>query len=108
MSNSLQIASTSTSAFENSISNKNEDNNIASNTTQNKGYSLGKGEDGRPFSATPSSGAGGGYYGGYAVNGIVAPTYLAVSSSGSSYVSGYNGCKANNQFIFRQFKIYIL
>ena len=76
-------------------------NNIASNTTQNKGYSLGKGEDGRPFSATPSSGAGGGYYGGYAVNGIVAPTYLAVSSSGSSYVSGYNGCKANNQFIFR-------
>ena len=81
------------------------DNNKISNTTQTQGYSLGKGEDGRPFGYTPSSGAGGGYYGGFAANGRETGVYLAVSSSGSSYVSGYTGCKLNDKFIFKKAQI---
>ena len=65
-----------------------------STTNQTNGYKLGIGENGRPHQYTPSSGAGGGYYGGLAVNGIGAPIYEAVSSSGTSFVSGYRGCDA--------------
>ena len=65
-----------------------------STTSQTNGYELGVGEDGRPHSCTPSSGAGGGYYGGKAADGIDIPTYMAVSSSGTSFVSGYKGCIA--------------
>ena len=76
------------------------DQNIGSGTNQNNGYALGQGEDGHTFTATPSSGAGGGYYGGIATDGIVSPTYKAVSSSGSSYVSGFAGCTPNDNYIF--------
>ena len=65
-----------------------------STTSQTNGYKLGIGENGRPSDATPSSGAGGGYYGGIAVNGIGSPTNEAVSSSGTSFVSGYKGCNS--------------
>lgn len=65
-----------------------------STTNQANGYKLGVGENGRANTNTPSSGAGGGYYGGLAVNGIQQPTYKAVSSSGSSFISGYPGCNA--------------
>ena len=74
---------------------------IKSNTTnQDKGNGLGVGEDGHTFDFTPSSGAGGGYYGGVAVDGIDIPVYKAVSSSGSSYISGYEGCISNEKYVF--------
>ena len=66
-----------------------------STTGQMSGYKPGIGENGRDHDNTPSSGAGGGYYGGIAVDGITKPTYLAISSSGSSYVSGYEGCQTH-------------
>ena len=65
-----------------------------STTNQTNGYKLGVGENGRGHTDTPSSGAGSGYYGGLAVNGINEPTYKAVSSSGSSFISGYPDCNA--------------
>ena len=68
-----------------------------STTNQTKGYKLGVGESGRDHTNIPSSGAGGGYYGGYAGIGIADPSYQAVSSSGSSFISGYTGCKAVNK-----------
>ena len=72
----------------------NSESYASSSTSQINGYSLGRGENGRSHTNTPSSGAGGGYYGGIAVNGIDTPTYKAVSSSGSSFISGYVGCNA--------------
>ena len=68
-----------------------------STTTQTSGYKLGVGDNGQDHSSTPSSGAGGGYYGGIAVSGLDSPEYLAVSSSGSSFVSGCSGCNAVNE-----------
>ena len=65
-----------------------------SSTSQTNGYLLGIGENGRPHGWTPSSGAGGGYYGGLAVDGVDQPTNKAVSSSGTSFISGYPGCNA--------------
>ena len=41
-----------------------------------------------------SSGGGGGYWGGKSGTPAYENEYVAVSSSGSSYVSGYEGCKA--------------
>ena len=76
------------------------DDIVKSDTGQNGGYDQGRGEDGKPHHFTPSSGAGGGYYGGKAGEGIEKPVYQAVSSSGSSYISGYPGCDPNNMYIF--------
>ena len=77
----------------------------ASTTNQNNGYELGQGENGRTHSRTPSSGSGGGYYGGIASDGINIPTYKAISSSGSSYVSGFTGCTINDKYIFKKSQI---
>ena len=68
-----------------------------STTTQTQGHKLGIGGDGQYHISTPSSGAGGGYYGGIAASGVYSPNYLAVSSSGSSFVSGCEGCNAVNE-----------
>ena len=78
-------------------------NFVPSTTNQTSGFSFGKGQDGVDYSYltnnlyyVPFSGGGGGYYGGS--NRYPARTatynYNAVSSSGSSYVSGYPGCKS--------------
>ena len=63
-----------------------------SDTNQTSGYSKGRGENGRDFANTPSSGSGGGYYGGIASDGTETNEYKAVSSSGSSYVAGHRDC----------------
>jgi len=63
-------------------------NNIA---TQTIGYALGAGQDGTHSSAG-SSGAGGGYYGGYNVSG----GYYS-GGSGSSYISGHAGSIGTNE-----------
>lgn len=65
-----------------------------STTNQTNGYSLGIGQNGKDHGSTPSSGSGGGYYGGISVEGINQPNNLAVSSSGTSFVSGFSGCNA--------------
>ena len=67
-----------------------------SSTNQEKGYSLGVGENGKDDVCTPSSGSGGGYWGGLAQNPACENEYRTVSSSGSSFISGYPGCKAVN------------
>jgi len=64
----------------------------STNTTQTKGNQFGRGANGDSHEYTPSSGAGGGYYGGVAKSGIETPTYKAVSESGSSYISGHQSC----------------
>ena len=64
-----------------------------SDTTQTTGFGKGRGSDGEDTNGTPSSGAGGGYYGGKAGKSVLdGNTYLGVSSSGSSYVAGFPGC----------------
>ena len=55
---------------------------------------LGFGEDGENHSHVPSSGAGGGYFGGLKSKPQSGNYYLSVSSSGTSYVSGFPGCKS--------------
>lgn len=50
---------------------------------------LGQGEDGKPHAFTPSSGAGGGYYGGIAVDGGDGAIIPVVSYSGTSFIAGY-------------------
>ena len=69
---------------------------------QKDGYKLGIGSNGSDSSATPSSGAGGGYWGG--VDGTPteqgmkeSQTYMAISSSGSSFILGHPGCIATNE-----------
>ena len=67
-----------------------------SSTNQEYGFSLGVGENGKDDPCTPSSGSGGGYWGGLAQNSACNNEYRTVSSSGSSYISGFPGCKAMN------------
>ena len=75
---------------------------IQSDTTnQTNGYELGIGQDGHEHEYTPSSGAGGGYFGGVATDGIRNPAYKAVSSSGSSYVSGFEGCTPHEKYVLK-------
>ena len=81
------------------------DQNTVSDTNQIKGHKLGQGENGHTHSYTPSRGSGGGYYGGIATDGIYQPTYKAVSSSGSSYVSGFDGCIPDDKYIFKKAQI---
>ena len=50
---------------------------------------LGQGQNGQGHTATASSGAGGGYYGGISVSGVNGNTYPLVSYSGTSFVAGY-------------------
>ena len=68
-----------------------------STTNQTNGYKLGIGENGKDNTCAPSSGAGGGYYGGLSPFGRCGNDYLSVSSSGSSFVSGYEGCDASGE-----------
>ncbi|KAI5499027.1 glycine-rich protein family, partial [Trichomonas vaginalis G3] len=69
---------------------------VKSDTTQTSGYKLGQGQDGQNYINVPPSGAGGGYYGGKAgeLEPLNAKFYRAVSSSGSSFISGYEGCNS--------------
>ena len=72
---------------------------VISNTNQENGYLFGVGQNGENNGdtklSTPLSGGGGGYYGGYIKRGSNTNSgYNAVSSSGSSFVSGYENCKA--------------
>ena len=61
--------------------------------TQTTGYAFGIGQPGTNHGYTPSSGAGGGYYGGYSKhNGTSAGSQSA--TGGSSFISGYTGCDA--------------
>ncbi|EAX97777.1 hypothetical protein TVAG_235890 [Trichomonas vaginalis G3] len=71
-------------------------NFVKSDTSQTDGYSLGIGQNGVNHDWVPTSGAGGGYYGGKTgkVTENLNTQYLAVSSSGSSYISGYEGCNS--------------
>ena len=63
-----------------------------SETNQTAGNALGKGADGQNFTSAPSTGAGGGYYGGNAGDLSDHYYYQNVASSGSSYVAGFEGC----------------
>ena len=66
--------------------------------TSSPGGSFGVGKNGLSHSSVPSSGAGGGYFGGSASSGIGDGSYYkAVSSSGTSYVSGFTGCTTVNE-----------
>ena len=78
------------------------DHYTISTTSQTQGFKLGRGADGTDSSATPSSGAGGGYWGG--IEGTPtqqgmseSSTYRAVSSSGSSFILGHPGCIPTNE-----------
>ena len=66
------------------------------------------GEDGVDHLNVPSSGSGGGYFGGYNVEGQSSSSnsYLATSSSGSSYVSGYPHLQIISKYILDQPTIY--
>ena len=70
-----------------------------SETNQKSGYKFGIGQDGKingDRHATPYSGGGGGYYGGSTRDPLLTNemSYNAVSSSGSSFVSGHKDCIA--------------
>ena len=67
-----------------------------SSINQTYGFALGIGQNGKNRDETPSSGAGSGYYGGLAVDGIDDASLIAVSYSGSSFISGHEGCNAVN------------
>ena len=72
-------------------------------TDESSGCFLGAGQNGSDRDTVPDSGAGGGYFGGH--SGVLdssADYYLAISSSGSSYVSGYQGCQPypDNSYLF--------
>ena len=75
---------------------KGKDNIKSSDTTQTNGYRLGIGQDGIDHSFIPSSGAGSGYYGGITSPAAttISDSYKAVSSSGTSFVSGCKDCVA--------------
>ena len=75
-----------------------------STTNQEHGNALGIGGDGIPHVNVPSSGGGGGYYGGEAVPGNYSDV-KAVSSSGSSYVSGFDGCKPLSEIVLKNAQI---
>ena len=66
----------------------------SSSTSQIMGNLFGIGEDGKTFNWVPSSGAGGGYYGGVSVSGSQTIPYPAISDSGSSFISGHNFCNS--------------
>ena len=76
------------------ISEPNVEEYYPSETSQTTGNRKGKGADGLDNEYIPESGAGGGYYGGNKgeTTGEVHVGYKGVSSSGSSYVAGYEGC----------------
>ena len=57
-------------------------------------FNLGVGDDGINDISVPSSGAGGGYFGGKKSTPHSSLFYKCVSSSGTSYVSGFPGCKS--------------
>ena len=64
---------------------------FSAGATQTTGYALGIGQPGTNHGYTPSSGAGGGYYGGYSKhNGSSSGSQSA--TGGSSFISGYTGC----------------
>ena len=68
-------------------------------TTQINGNQFGIGGNGNTHQFTPSSGGGGGYYGGFSHLGSENPV-IAVSDSGSSYISGHLLCNSINQLGF--------
>ena len=72
------------------------ENYTKSQTCQTQGNSFGVGANGKPNENTPDSGGGGGYYGGNVGDSVQSASggYYSVSSSGSSFVSGYKGCDA--------------
>jgi len=79
------------------VTSYNSESYSKSTTTQTTGNSFGIGGNGRPHILTPSSGAGGGYYGGIARASNETHAFDSVSSSGSSYISGHFGCNAVNE-----------
>lgn len=72
-------------------------------TSQTSGNEKGIGEDGDPSLNFPGSGAGGGWRGGHKTQSVDSrpDSYKAVSSSGSSFISGYNGC-SNKTIKFKE------
>lgn len=68
-----------------------------SSTNQTSGFDVGIGADGYNSGNVPDSGAGGGYYGVYRGRSEENISELAVSSSGSSFISGYPGCNSMNK-----------
>ena len=58
---------------------------------------FGVGQNGLDADYVPSSGSGGGYFGGDASTITAEPYYRSVSSSGTSYISGYPNCTSVNQ-----------
>lgn len=65
---------------------------ISSRTNQYTGNSYGIGANGITAKHFPSSGSGGGYFGGAVGSPSEVDSNIAVSDSGSSYISGYPGC----------------
>ena len=81
------------------INSYNSQNFERSSTNQTHGNDLGAGENGfiSNDDQVPYSGGGGGYYGGQTRSPISTTSkgYIAVSSSGSSYISGHYECPSN-------------
>lgn len=70
-------------------------------TTQHSGNALLNGGNGKDHGSAPSSGGGGGYWGGVSKSGsILTQTYKSVSESGSSYISGCEGCDTPKEIVF--------
>lgn len=75
-----------------------EDEFVVSLTSQTNGYALGRGADGDDHIIVPSSGAGGGYYGGNEGFAGDWPASLT-ASSGSSFAAGYEGCESMSDIL---------
>ena len=83
-------------------STENTSYSIEPRVSQISGNALGAGENGVSSNLVPSSGSGGGYYGGKSgAEGEDGNSYVSISSSGSSYISGYEGCSDNSKYIFK-------
>ena len=73
----------------------------ALDVNQNGGIKDGVGGTGVDYNFVPGSGGGGGWRGGYgAGSGSQINFYLSVGKSGSSYISGHNGCTTHPQMKF--------
>lgn len=70
---------------------------------QTGGVKNGTGQNGDNSVSFPGSGAGGGWRGGFKTQAVDfrIDSYKAVSTSGSSFISGYNGCR-NKSIIFKE------
>lgn len=78
---------------------------ISQRVNQVNGNANGIGSNGGKVKHYPSSGAGGGYRGGLEGSRSNQDYTIAVSDSGSSYISGYPGCTSNHEMEFDSYEM---